>query len=81
MWRTGAIVALVVSGFADGMEPDPPYSATVEVSPETAELRAFRETVRVTATVKDQNGNVLDTVSLEWSGEDTEVATVRPPVS
>ena len=55
---------------------DPPYPATVVVSPETAELRTFLESVRVTATVKDQNGNVMDTVALVWSSEDTEVATV-----
>lgn len=60
----------------DVTEPEPLYPATVAVSPETGETKTFADTIHLTATVRDQNGDIMDSVSVEWSTGDTLVATV-----
>ena len=74
---TMAMVFLLLAACGEGTIVDESlYPATVAVSPETAEFRRFRATVNLTATVRDQNGNVMNNVKVEWSSEDTEVAEV-----
>lgn len=68
--------ALLFAAACGGTEPGSPDPATVAVSPETAELDRFGETVRLTATVKDRNGNLLEDAPVKWSAEDLDVATV-----
>lgn len=71
--------AVFVSAVAcgdDPIEPDPLYPATVVVSPETGKMEMFGDTLHLTATVRDQNGDVMDSVSVEWSTGDPLVATV-----
>lgn len=60
----------------DVTEPEPLYPATVAVSPETGETKTFADTIHLTATVRDQNGDIMDSVSVKWSTGDTLVATV-----
>ncbi len=59
------------------MPPEPdPVATTVEVTPATSTLSALGETVQLTATVSDQNGNVMSGASVTWSSGDVSVATV-----
>ena len=58
-------------------EPPDPVPTTVEVTPATATLTARGETVQLTATVEDQNGNVMTNASVTWSSGDVSVATVN----
>lgn len=73
---TVALVFLLLAACGEETAVELPYPATVDVSPETAEFTAFRGTVRLTATVRDQDGNVMDTVGVKWSSEDADVAEV-----
>ena len=57
--------------------PDPPRPTTVTVSPATAELTALGATVQLTAEVRDQNGQVMGTITPGWSSSTPAVATVN----
>jgi len=61
---------------SDATELESLYPATVVVSPATGEMEKFADTLRLTATVTDQNGDRMDTVTVEWSTEDSLLATV-----
>ena len=77
MNRILAMVLLVVVACSEATEPEAPYPATVLVSPKAAMVEMLTETVELTATVKDQNGNTMANVTVAWSSEDTSVATVN----
>ena len=57
-------------------EPDPPRATAVTVTPATAELTAVGATVRLSANVRDQNGQAMAGAAVEWSSSDVAVATV-----
>ncbi|MCY3676349.1 MAG: Ig-like domain-containing protein [Gemmatimonadetes bacterium] len=74
-------IALLVMSCGDGtVEPPPPPPApvatTVTVTPATATLTAFEETVRFTAEVRDQNGQVMTGATVAWTSSDPSVAAV-----
>lgn len=56
--------------------PDPPRPETVTVTPATVTLAALGEIVRLSAEVRDQNGQVMANAAVTWSSGDTTVATV-----
>ena len=56
--------------------PKPPRATTVAVTPATAELMALGATVRFSAEVRDQNGQVMAGAAVAWSSGDGSVATV-----
>ena len=58
-----------------GTEPAP-VATTVAVSPSSATLQAIGGTVQLSATVRDQNGQVMTGASVSWSSSDNGVATV-----
>ena len=62
-------------GGDDTIEPSPPVPTTITISPEAATLVSLEETVQLTATVHDQNGQVM-TVPVAWASLDPSVATV-----
>jgi len=55
--------------------PPPPVVTTVTVAPPTASI-VVGATVTLTATVKDQNGNVMSGQTITWSSGNTANATV-----
>lgn len=62
-------------------EPDPPSSpvpTSVTVTPAATVLTAVGQTVRLTATVRDRNGNQIANPSVRWSTSDPTIATVDP---
>ncbi len=75
---SAALVACALLACGDDpVDPPPdPVATTVEVAPATATLSALGETVQLTATVSDQNGNVMSGASVTWSSSDASVATV-----
>ena len=83
MIRLSAVLAVLALVWACGGDsptvPPTPESVrptTVTVSPATAELTALGETVQLTATVRDQNGQVMSGATVTWSSSDARVATV-----
>ena len=78
-----AMLSATVWAFACGDGPteppgvaDPPRPAAVTVSPATATLEALGATTRLSAQVRDQNGQVMTGMSVTWATGDASVATV-----
>ena len=63
-------------------EPEPPpfvpVPATIEVTPESATLTLTDSIVQLTAIVRDQNGDEMEDVTVQWSSANPEIATVNP---
>ena len=80
----GAALALAglvwAAGCGDGgtepLSPDPSRPAALTVTPASGELAAIGDTLRLTAEVRDQNGNVMTGAEVAWAGGDTSVAAV-----
>ena len=74
---TLAVVLLATNcGGDDTVEPPPPVPTAITISPEAATLVSLAETVQLTATVHDQNGQVMTGVPVNWASLETSVATV-----
>jgi hypothetical protein len=69
-----ALGILVVACGGGGSEPGPSV-ATVEVTPATAD-RQVGQTLQLSATVKDVNGNILSGQPVSWSSSASTVASV-----
>ena len=87
----GLIVVLVLALAACGKDsstkpttpqpPSPPAPPTlvptrIEVAPETVTLAAIGQTVKLSATVRDQNGAAITGAAVTWSSGNSGVATV-----
>ena len=74
------VIAMLVLSCGDGaVEPTPPPTpvvTTVTVSPDSVALTALGQTARLTAEVRDQNGQVMTGAAVAWSSSDGSVATV-----
>ena len=68
-------LALAVAGSAACGDPDP-VPSTVTISPATVTLDSFDETMRLTATVQDQDGLAMPGFTITWSSSDESVVTV-----
>lgn len=53
-----------------------PAPTVIDVTPDTVELAALGDTVRLAAVVLDQFGQVVEEAAVSWSGSDESVATV-----
>ena len=76
-------VAVLLASCGGGEEPvaPPPPAApsvptTVTISPAAVTLRSLGETVRLTATVRDQRGQDMTGVTVTWASSDASVASV-----
>ena len=73
-------IALLVLSCGDGaVEPPPPpapVATTITVNPGSATLSALGETARLTAEVRDQNGQAMAGAAVAWASSDASVATV-----
>ena len=75
-------VALLVAGLFAGAcsegttEPDVPVPTTISLSRTALSFPALGDTVRLTATVRDQDGNLLTGTTVTWSSSNPDVATV-----
>ena len=74
------LAAVLASGCGDGAiepaAPPSPVPAAVTVSPASATLQSLGETVRLTAAVRDQNGQAMSNAAVAWASSDPSVATV-----
>ena len=73
---SAALVACAVLACGGDDPVDPPVATTVAVSPATATFAALGETAQLTATVRDQNGDIMPGASVRWASGDGAVATV-----
>lgn len=72
--RLGLAVVILVGGC--GTEPSP-VPAAVTVSPDSATLPWFDETVQLAATVEDSDGRTMQDVTVTWISGDESVVTVN----
>ena len=74
------LAAILAGGCGDGaIEPSAPPSpvpSAVTVSPASATLQSLGETVRLTAAVRDQNGQAMSGAAVAWASSNPSVATV-----
>ena len=79
-WRglaLATVLCLVIGcGEDTPTEPPQPVATTVTVAPSSATLYALSDTIRLTATVLDQNGQVMTGVPVNYSSSAESVATV-----
>ncbi len=59
-----------------GDDPVEPEATTITVSPAAATLLSVGETVQLSATVQDQNGEIMTDVAVTWTSRDTMVSMV-----
>ena len=75
-----AVIAVAAMPSACGEDPstpsDVPVPTSVTVSPSSTDLGALEETVQLTATVQDQNGEAMSGVAVTWMSSAAAVATV-----
>ena len=75
--RLVSVLCLVIGcGEEAPTEPPRPVATTVTVAPSPVTLYALSDTTRFTATVLDQNGQVMTEVLVAYSSSDEAVATV-----
>jgi hypothetical protein len=68
------VLGLGVAGCGGGTEPRVPTTAALSVS--TVSLSAIGQTVQLTATIADQNGDAIGSPELAWTSANTAVVTV-----
>ena len=74
-----AIAMLVLScgdGAVEPGAPPAPVATTVTVNPGSAAMSALGETLRFTAEVRDQNGQVMAGAAVAWASSDASVVSV-----
>ena len=75
-----ALLAIAACEEEAPTEPEPPpfvpVPTTIAVTPSSALLALPGGTVQLTAVVRDQNGDEMEDVVVQWSSADTTVATV-----
>ena len=67
---------LVVLALAGGCGTEPPVPATIAISPDSATLPWFDESVRLTATALDLDGQAMPGITVTWMSGDESVVTV-----
>lgn len=79
-----ALITACGGGGGDGSpptgpsNPDPdPQPSSISVTPDSETVDALEDSVSFSATIRDQNGNVLSDVTVSWSSTRTSVATVN----
>ena len=75
-WSLRLGSGLTVLALAGGCGTEPLVPATISVSPGLATLLRLDETVQLTATVRDQYGQPISGVEVEWTSGDESVVTV-----
>ncbi len=71
-----AVALAGVPSCTDSSGPETPEATGIWVSPSTVRLTALADTVRLTADVRDQNGQVIAGAAVAWSSSDVSVAAV-----
>lgn len=77
---SASTLALACGGGEDPTSPgsDPsPEASSLSLSPSSSQADALGDTTHFSATVRDQNGEALSDVTVDWSSTDGSVVTVR----
>ncbi len=57
-------------------KPAPPMASSVTISPASATIEMIGQTIQLTATVKDQYGDLFTSATVSWSSRNPQVVTV-----
>ena len=77
--RTAAsLFAALLVGGSTACDPGPPVPASVAVAPTSLGFASLADTARLTATVRDESGEVIVDPAIVWSSRDGAVARVEP---
>ena len=79
--RRRLLPVLALAAAACGGEAAPPVPASVTVAPGALTFASLADTARLTATVRDENGEVMPAATITWLSQDEEVARISPPAS
>ena len=60
----------------EAVEPEPLIPTTIAISPASATLQSLADTVRLTATVKNQHGQVMSDAATTWTSSDPATVAV-----
>lgn len=71
-----AILAVVATCDDDPIEIEDPEVVEVQITPATVTLDAVGATEQLSAVALDEDGNTVSDVSMTWSSDDSDVATV-----
>lgn len=74
--RLVAVLALAVA--ACGGEAAPPVPASLTVVPNALSFASLADTARLTATVRDENGEIMQGAAITWVSQDAAVARITP---
>ncbi len=75
-WLMVALATGCGDGAVEPVPPPAPVPTTITISPASATLQSLGETVRLAATVQDQNGQTMSGATVAWASSDPSVATV-----
>ena len=70
-----ALAAAALAG-ACGEPVDPPTATAIKISQNTVVVEDLLESVQLSATVTDQNGETMDDVTVQWLSGENEIASV-----
>ena len=73
-----ATLPVLFVALAAACDPGPPVPASVAVSPAALNFASLADTARLTATVRDENGEVILEPAIVWISPDAAVARVDP---
>ena len=71
--------ALAISAVACAGEAAPPVPASLTVLPGALSFASLADTARLAATVRDENGEIMQGATIVWASRDAAVARVAPP--
>ena len=69
-------LGLLVVALVGGCGTEPPVPAAITISPESVTITDPGTLTRLVATVKDEDGRVLEGAAVDWSSSDSSVVTV-----
>ena len=72
---TASVIPLWVG--CDGRTVEPPEAAMISISPSSAALRSFGDSVQLSAVVHDQNGQTMPEVAVSWASSEPSVAAIN----
>ena len=70
---------MLLLSLSTGCDTGPPVPASVSLSPASLRFNSLADTALLTATVRDEGGEVIPNPVITWSSSDATIAQVGPP--
>lgn len=77
--RKRLVPALALALAACGGEAAPPVPTTLTIVPNALSFASLADTARLTATVRDEYGEVMPGATITWLSQDAGIARITPP--